>query len=176
MRQARPLRPNSSVVEQETTNNGRTNRSAAAFPAQIDAITALIGGLLSGPRPFSAARRSSGAYLCDSAVLPHAAHGWTAPRCSETPAKSQASPRSDGRLFFLEFARVAATGRRTPRGPRFWRIPRAQLGEDRWPRRSDAVAAAPEIGGRGTPPTHTNADRTDASNRTHPPVARRSGC
>ena len=64
-----------------------------------------------GPRPFSAARRPSGAYLCDLAVLPHAALGWTAPRCSETPAKSQASPRSDGRLFLLELARVAASGR-----------------------------------------------------------------
>ena len=50
---------------------------------------------------------------------------------SKARAKSLASPRSDGRLFLLELWRVAATDRRTLRGPWLWRIPRAQLSENR---------------------------------------------
>ena len=159
MRQARPLRPNSSVVEQETTNNGRTNRSAAVFPAQFDALTALIRGLLPGPRPFSG---RAGRPEPVSATRQRYHTPRTAGRRltgSEALAKSPASPRSDGRLFLLELARVAATDHRTPRGPRLWRIPRAQLGEDRWPRLSDAVVAAPEVravrGATGRLSTHT---------------------
>ena len=178
MREAHPLRPNSSVLEQETANNERTNRSAAVFPAQFNALAALIGGLLSAAAALLWARRPSGACLRDSAPLPHAPHHWTAPRCLAARSKSHASPRSDGRLFLLELARVAATDRWLPRGPRLWRIPRAPT-----QREPLAVEAATELSARrdgtadaGHRPHTPKPTAPTPSNRTHPPIARRSGC
>ena len=92
----------------------------------------LIGGLLSEPRPFyGRAGRPEPVSVTRHRYRTHRTAGQRL-ASSEALAKSLASPRSDGRLFLLELARVAATDHRTPRGPRLWRIPRAQLSEKRW--------------------------------------------
>ena len=64
-----------------------------------------------GPRPFSgrAGRPEPVSVTQQCYRTPHTA-GWRL-ASSKALAKSLASPRSDGRLFLLELARVAATGR-----------------------------------------------------------------